>query len=252
MKKLSEIKGTVKDTISNYEVIDPPKMAQVAKPANIGGRGGKNYNGISTTREEVEMDEETKQRRASVAGDKVSRLDFRSRTSDIVKANHAKLYKKLLKTNPEKAEKFKAHYAVAEEVERVDEAHDDFGDTSVDKMNHHLDAVLANKFKNAELIIDALRAIVERFSINLPPIHASEVVDNHVAFHITNLHGEDCYLYLTINRDHQGYYEGYAQCVDEHELSLLVNMGHHFSDENEEIPEYPSHFILQARHSADD
>jgi hypothetical protein len=40
------------------------------------------------------------------------------------------------------------------------------------------------------------------------------------------------------------------QVVDEEQLMELMMIDHEVEDE--EIPSYPSHFILQARHAADD
>jgi hypothetical protein len=75
-------------------------------------------------------------------------------------------------------------------------------------------------------------------------------IDDVFVFEITNT---GYYLYIAIDQNDSGHFEGYAQVVDKQELKELEQMDpmddsvHH-----DDIPEYPSHFILQARRSADD
>ena len=133
----------------------------------------------------------------------------------------------------------------------ITEALDTYGDTQIEKINYQLDKVLNARFLFPELIITAIGAILERYSsVNLPALDASEVVDNHVIFHVDTYLGTPCFLFITINKDHHGHYEGFAQVVDEEQLMELMMIDHEVEDE--EIPSYPSHFILQARHAADD
>jgi hypothetical protein len=105
--------------IHDFVHSDNPKFAGKSKEERIKMALGAKY--AAQRNEEVapeEVDEETKQRKASVAKDKVGRLAWRAGTADEIKKNHLKVYKKLKSTDPEKAEKFKQAYKVEEEVEQ--------------------------------------------------------------------------------------------------------------------------------------
>jgi hypothetical protein len=114
--------------IHDFVHSDNPKFAGKSKEERIKMALGAKY--AAQRNEEVapeEVDEETKQRKASVAKDKVGRLAWRAGTADEIKKNHLKVYKKLKSTDPEKAEKFKQAYKVEEEVEQIDEAEKQHG-----------------------------------------------------------------------------------------------------------------------------
>lgn len=133
--------------------------------------------------------------------------------------------------------------------EAVDLAYN--GSSDVERINYQLDCVFKNKFANPYLIVTAVNAVLERFGINMPAMTPSGRNESYV-YHI---HGgtTDLYLYVCIERDEQGHYDAFAQVVDKHGLSALIHKEHeHDEHEEETLPEYPSHFILQARHSADD
>ena len=108
--------------IHDFVHSDNPKFAGKSKAERIKMALGAKY--AAQRNEEVapeEVDEETKQRKSSVAKDGVGRLAWRAGTADEVKKNHLKVYKKLKSTDPEKAEKFKQNYKIEEEAEQVNE-----------------------------------------------------------------------------------------------------------------------------------
>jgi len=134
-----------------------------------------------------------------------------------------------------------------------------YGTTEIDRINYQFDEVFSRPFANPFLAVHAARAILERFSLNMPMLEM-DGLDEEWVFEITNQRLRGQYLYLAISPDVRGHFDAYAQIVNEEELHMLENMsdeefeeytGHHF----DEIPEsefHPSHFLVQARHSAED
>ena len=58
----------------------------------------------------------------------------------------------------------------------------------------------------------------------------------------------DGYVYVGIERDGHGHYDAVVQLVDESGLALMQS-AHDALKEKEELPEYPTKWILQQRHT---
>jgi hypothetical protein len=125
----------------------------------------------------------------------------------------------------------------------------------IDEMNHHFDEVLENKkFANPFLIIHAIRSILEKYSITLPMVDM-DGIDDEFVFKIEHPETEGYHLYITIDTDPRGHYEGYAQVVDKKELASLEkmddDMGYDIDDsllDNQLV----SRYLMKTRHTADD
>jgi hypothetical protein len=139
--------------------------------------------------------------------------------------------------------------------------------TTVDQINYALEEVLHGKFANPYIIVTDVRAVLERFSMNLPMIGDIDGNSQEFIFEIDQEqvgNGEEnkssLYLYLIIDLDDRGHYDGFAQIVDEHELHELQNMDE-TEIEHEEIPvhnpvrqilAYTSNYLRQTRRTSDD
>ena len=118
----------------------------------------------------------------------------------------------------------------------------------VDRINYQFDNVFRNKFANPYLIVNAVAAILERFSINCPvmdPSGRSEVF----VLHIHSNTGTDAFVYIAIERDGRGQYDAFVQMVDAGGLAALHGVVHAHEHEVPTLPDYPSHWTLLQRHT---
>jgi hypothetical protein len=133
------------------------------------------------------------------------------------------------------------------------------------QINYQFDHVLRGKFANPYVIIHAIRSILERFSINLPMLDDINGTTQEFTFSIAEEEvatGDEAhtglFLYILIELDDRGHYEGFAQLVNLEELELLQNiddvaLAHHVVDsEEEQILPYTSNYLRQTRRTADD
>jgi hypothetical protein len=121
-------------------------------------------------------------------------------------------------------------------------------DTDADRINYQFDNVFRNKFSNPYLIVNAVAAILERFSIKCPVINPSGRSEIFV-LHIRSI-DTDAFVYIAIERDGRGQFDAFVQLVDSAGLQMLMkHHNDHEEEENEGLPEYPSHYILQQRHT---
>jgi hypothetical protein len=120
-------------------------------------------------------------------------------------------------------------------------------DSEFKRINYQFNEVFRHKFANPYLIVNAVRAILERFSINCPvmnPSGRSEVMVLHV--HSKVVEG---FVYIAIERDGRGHYDAFVQMVDELGLAMLHNLVQVHEEESNELPDYPTKWILQQRHT---
>lgn len=112
----------------------------------------------------------------------------------------------------------------------------------IDELNSKLDVLTAKPYQNAPIFLTQLRAAFEMFGINLPST-ATEQFLNLDAEIVYDLPNENRYLYIVYNTREDGFVDGYAQVVDEQELSDLSSMTKEdlFGDDEEEVkfPKYP-------------
>ena len=91
-----------------------------------------------------------------------------------------------------------------------------------DALNAELDTLTAKPYQNAPLMLTQLRGVLERYGINLPQ-QATVNFMNLSAELVYTLGDSGCYLYLIYDTNEDGYVDGYAQVVDDEELSMLAS-----------------------------
>jgi hypothetical protein len=138
--------------------------------------------------------------------------------------------------------------------------------TTVDQINYALEEVLHGKFANPYIIVTDVRAVLERFSMNLPMLDEVDGTSQEFIFQIDEEqvggaeHKSSLYLYMIVDLDDRGHYDGFAQIVDEHELHELQNMDE-TEEDHEELPvhnpvrqilAYTSNYLRQTRRTSDD
>jgi len=121
-------------------------------------------------------------------------------------------------------------------------------ESEVDRINYQFDNVFRNKFANPYLIVNAVTAILERFSINCPVMNPSGKSEVFV-LHIHSKTGTNAFVYIAIERDGRGQYDAFVQMVDEAGLAALHGVVHAHESEAPTLPDYPTHWILQQRHT---
>ena len=94
-----------------------------------------------------------------------------------------------------------------------------YGTDEVSRINYQFDNVFKNSFTNPYLIVNAVSAILERFSIQMPVIDPSGRNEVHV-LHIHQEEG-DLFVYIAIERNGRGHYDAFVQLVDKEGLSVL-------------------------------
>jgi hypothetical protein len=95
-----------------------------------------------------------------------------------------------------------------------------YGTDEVSRINYQFDNVFRNSFTNPYLIVNAVSAILERFSIKIPVIDPSGRSEVHV-LHIYQEEEGDLFVYIAIERNGRGYYDAFVQLVDKEGLSVL-------------------------------
>ena len=96
--------------------------------------------------------------------------------------------------------------------------------SDVEEVNDRFDQVLAGKFAKPEIILSAVQAILQGYGVNLPNLE-TDGVDDEFVFNIESADGDDTmYLYIAIDCDDMGQYDGYAQIVDGEDLEDLETM----------------------------
>ncbi|CAB4124292.1 hypothetical protein UFOVP49_130 [uncultured Caudovirales phage] len=119
--------------------------------------------------------------------------------------------------------------------------------SDIDLLNSQFDSVLAGKFANGHLVIQTIRAILEKFGLQLPIIEVTGEDDVFV-FEIND--NPDLYLYIAIDKDNRGHFDVYAQIVDEDELEELDDLD--VSSDELEDEDLSSTYLRQTRRTADD
>jgi hypothetical protein len=122
----------------------------------------------------------------------------------------------------------------------------DYEDSELGRINSRFDQVLDGKFALPILIIQAIRAILEQHNLTLPILEIDPEEDEFI-FKIIRHDLEDLYLYIAIDRDDRGHYDGYAQIVDEDELNALEDMD--MDTDELEDNEIESSWFKQQRHT---
>jgi len=123
-------------------------------------------------------------------------------------------------------------------------------ESEVDRINYQFDNVFRNKFTNPYLVVNAVSAILERFSINCPVLNPSGRSEVFV-LHVHSKAGTDAFVYVAIERDGRGHYDAYVQMVDAAGLAALHSIVDMHEQDHEEptLPDYPSHWTLLQRHT---
>jgi len=93
---------------------------------------------------------------------------------------------------------------------------------NLDALNTELDALTAKPYQNAPLMLTQLRGVLERYGINLPQ-QATVNFMNLSAELVYTLGDSSHYLYMVYDTNEDAYVDGYAQVVDEEELSMLAS-----------------------------
>jgi len=104
-------------------------------------------------------------------------------------------------------------------IETADDNNPKYGTDEVSRINYQFDNVFKNSFTNPYLIVNAVSAILERFSIQMPVIDPSGRNEIHV-LHIHQEEG-DLFVYIAIERNGRGHYDAFVQLVDKEGLSVL-------------------------------
>jgi hypothetical protein len=134
--------------------------------------------------------------------------------------------------------------------------------TDVSRLNGLLDAITAKKFVSPVIFCQAVRGACDLHGITLPlldiegtngatsdeskgilygvsspdaPAMYAAPVEGEYVFHVEDADGDisDIYLYMVCDQDEKGYFECYAQLVDEDELQSVLNM------DERDLPEVP-------------
>jgi len=127
-----------------------------------------------------------------------------------------------------------------------------FKKTDIELLNKQFDDILSHKFSTEYVAMTAVRAILERFSINLPMLHPSPI-NMEYTFHIQNETNSECYLYIVLEKDIRGHVDIFAQVVDGDELDALKHMNIRTPDviPPGQILPYTSNYLRQTRRTSD-
>lgn len=92
-----------------------------------------------------------------------------------------------------------------------------------DSINSELDKLTEKPYQNAPIFLNQLRGCLERHGMLLPQEATANFL-NLGAELVYPLGETPFYLYIVFDTSDDGFVDGYAQIVDESELSELVNM----------------------------
>lgn len=120
--------------------------------------------------------------------------------------------------------------------------------SDVEEVNNKFDQVLAGKFAKPQIILQAVQAILQGYGVNLPNLD-TDGIDDEFVFNIESADGDDTmYLYIAIDCDDMGQYDGYAQIVDGEDLEDLEEMD---LDDDDSDDDEDDSYLRQTRRSSD-
>jgi hypothetical protein len=121
--------------------------------------------------------------------------------------------------------------------------------SDVEEVNQKFDSVLAGKFKNPEIILQTVQSILLGYGVNLPNIE-TDGIDDEFVFNVESIDGNDAmYLYIAVDQDDTGMFEGYAQIIDGEDLEDLEEMDDDIEDEDDDKDD--ESYLRQTRRSSD-
>jgi hypothetical protein len=110
-----------------------------------------------------------------------------------------------------------------EEFDEILEIDTEFLENNMETMNAELDALTERPYKNAPVMLNQLRGLLNRYGLMLPDSANMHFLS--MSAELVYMLGEsNLHLYIVFDTNDDGFVDGYAQIVTDDELEDLVKM----------------------------